>query len=343
MDDTQILGPGLFDFELTLKAANVSFPLLAIVPLIGGANNRVFRLDLDGGSPLILKSYFHHDQDLRPRLQMEFSFLSYAWDQGIRCIPQPLYQAPDQHLALYTHLDGKLATSAHARLSFIEAASSFLAELNRNPAKGRHLLYASEACLQCSDYIQTVEKKLNWLLSSPQEEKNLHSFLKKRLLPEWAQVKNKVCKADLHALDPTPKELILTPSDFGLHNVLVSSVSDCTRYCFIDFEYAGWDDPVKTICDFFLQPKIPISWRFFDFFFNAMAQWVPDRGKIVERTRLMLSVCKIKWCCIILNVFSKKDSLRRIFSQREKTSSKEKQLELAEMYLNEHAKLDIDP
>ena len=29
------------------------------------------------------------------------------------------------------------------------------------------------------------------------------------------------------------------------------------RLWFIDFEYAGWDDPAKTVCDFFCQPGLP--------------------------------------------------------------------------------------
>ena len=42
----------------------------------------------------------------------------------------------------------------------------------------------------------------------------------------------------------------MSPSDFGFHNVIKK---DDFLY-FIDFEYAGLDDPVKLICDFYCQP-----------------------------------------------------------------------------------------
>ena len=40
---------------------------------------------------------------------------------------------------------------------------------------------------------------------------------------------------------------ILSPSDFGLHN----TISKKNKLYFFDFEYFGWDDPIKLICDFF--------------------------------------------------------------------------------------------
>ena len=49
-------------------------------------------------------------------------------------------------------------------------------------------------------------------------------------------------------------EKIISPSDFGLHN---AKLNRDHRLTFFDFEYAGWDDPAKTIADFFAQPRFP--------------------------------------------------------------------------------------
>ena len=43
------------------------------------------------------------------------------------------------------------------------------------------------------------------------------------------------------------KDLCVSPSDFGFQNTLISK----NIVYFIDFEYAGLDDPVKCILDFF--------------------------------------------------------------------------------------------
>ena len=60
----------------------------AVVPLSGGANNRVFRVEAASGVAL-LKSYFRHPDDPRDRLGTEWAFTSFAWDNGVRCIPRP--------------------------------------------------------------------------------------------------------------------------------------------------------------------------------------------------------------------------------------------------------------
>ena len=50
-------------------------------------------------------------------------------------------------------------------------------------------------------------------------------------------------------------ECCLSPSDFGFHNALVDERAGLT---FLDFEYAGRDDPAKLVSDFFCQPEIPV-------------------------------------------------------------------------------------
>src|SRR5258708_29751946 len=41
---------------------------------------------------------------------------------------------------------------------------------------------------------------------------------------------------------------------FGFHNALLRPSQEL---CFLDFEYAGHDDPAKMVGDFFSQPAIP--------------------------------------------------------------------------------------
>ena len=224
MDNLNILGRRPFDFETAsqiLAAAKISDEPLGLTPLKGGANNRVFKLDLKHGSPLIVKSYFQHSHDPRPRLKAEFEFLSFAWDRGIRSIPQPLYKDQNQNLALYSYLDGSLATAADSHAGFVQDAVSFLYKLNQNREKAYHLPTAAEACLQVDDYFQTVERKLQRLLESPNTlplEQRLHRFLQNRLIPEWVKIKEKKDKTALHLLNPCRKDWIIFGT-FGRHGL----------------------------------------------------------------------------------------------------------------------------
>ena len=52
-----------------------------------------------------------------------------------------------------------------------------------------------------------------------------------------------------------PEHRCISPSDFGFHN----AIKTLDGVKFIDFEFAGWDDPCKALIDFMLQPKVPIT------------------------------------------------------------------------------------
>jgi hypothetical protein len=97
-----------------------------------------------------------------------------------------------------------------------------------------------------------------------------------------------------------PAERCVSPSDFGFHNAL-SGADGSLR--FIDFEYAGWDDPAKMVCDFFLQPALPVDTVHYDHFFaGTLGDW-PGVERLAVRAKLMQPLFALKWCCIMLNPF----------------------------------------
>jgi len=308
-----------------LEEAGISSSISKISPLKGGANNRVYKIELEDASSLVLKQYFSHPQDLRPRLKAEYEFLSFAWNEGVRSIPQPLAQDPSRNRALYSYVDGSPATNSHANREYVEEAIAFLIALNKNRSRGNHLGCASESSFQFADSLAHVERRIDRLKNLSQDSpplKLLHKFINDCLIPAWNE-----CKTALHPEDPPVRDRILSPSDFGLHNTIFSM----GKPIFIDFEYAGWDDPAKTICDFFLQPKFSIPMSFFALFSEAAASMTRNPSKTLERTQRLFSISKIKWCCIILNVFSNTGKSRRDFADHPHVF--ETQLELAERYL----------
>ena len=307
----------LDEVDNLLARHGISQNLAELIPLTGGANNRVFRLK--GDAPLVLKQYFTHPQDTRPRLKNEFSFLTYAWNCGIQNIPQPIAYDPETNTGIYTFVEGKPFT--HSSSEAVDEAISFLLALNHSKDQGKHLPLASEACLTASDYFALVEKRLDKLIQL--EDPDLNNFLTKELIPAW----NHISQSTLHA--PLPfSSLCITPSDFGFHN----AIQGTDKVFFIDFEYAGWDDPVKTVCDFFSQPKIPVSLDDLDHFVHRTASLVEDSAIFAERIRILLPVCRIKWCCMMLSGFFGIGKARRDFARFETTKA---QLKKTQTYLQE--------
>lgn len=84
---------------------------------------------------------------------------------------------------------------------------------------------------------------------------------------------------------------------------------------FVDFEYAGWDDPAKVVCDFLNQPRVPVPADCHRRFAEGIAQESRQPEFQLRRIALLMPVLRLKWCCIMLNHFLLADSARREFAQ----------------------------
>jgi hypothetical protein len=80
---------------------------------------------------------------------------------------------------------------------------------------------------------------------------------------------------------------------------------------FLDFEYAGRDDPAKLVTDFFCQPQVPIPLAYRDRFLARLGLDQPA----LARCELLLDACRVKWACILLNDFLPVGAARRAFAQ----------------------------
>src|SRR5208282_1028404 len=93
------------------------------------------------------------------------------------------------------------------------------------------------------------------------EESNLAGVLERGIIPALKRAKiqaeGQYAEAGLDFGAPLdPFRRTLSPSDFGFHNARRRADRSLIFY---DFEYFGWDDPVKPVCDFVLHPGMTIS------------------------------------------------------------------------------------
>ncbi len=290
-----------------------------LTQLAGGKNNRVYRASIADGSALVLKSYFFDERDTRDRLTAEWTFLDYAWQRGVRNIPQPLARDGVTRTGLYSFVSGdKLKAGAVAR-QHVDAALDFVRDVNGAPRAAKTLPASSEACFTLDQHLQLVERRtarLTMLDADVPLRDKAAAFIGERLLPGWQALKQKIAKqaeqAGIHSdVAIADAELVASPSDFGFHNALVNDQGHIT---FIDFEYAGHDDPAKLACDFFCQPEIPVPAVHFDHFVDRMASDLGLGADFRERCRLLIDAYHVKWTCIILNDFLPVGAARRAFA-----------------------------
>lgn len=290
-------------------------PPVSAERLSGGKNNRVFLVGDAAGARRVIKLYHVSDADRRDRLGAEWRFISYARARGIDTVPEPLAMDREDHAALYSHCPGhKLAPGAvgHAH---VEAALAFIIALNRTPRALDGIAPGSEACFSLADHLATVARRVARLADLDRTAPHADAaaaFVADELVPAWERVQQRIVAAAGTAGDAAlPQEArIVSPSDFGFHNALVADGT----VSFIDFEYAGLDDPAKLVGDFFSVPEIPTPQASLDPFIDGLQAGLSLGESFGRRARLLLDAYRIKWACIILNDFLPLDEARRAFA-----------------------------
>lgn len=287
--------------------------------ILGGMNNRVFRVTSAQGEAL-LKAYFHHPEDPRDRLATEYGFCAFAWSHGVRALPQPLAADPLHHLAVYEFVHGRRLEPGEVTADHVAQALAFYRDLNRRREQAHDLPTASEACFCLADHLATVQRRVDRLAAIPVAEcvdAEAADFLRGELLPAWEEVADEVrsqAATQGLALDRpvSDGDRCLSPSDFGFHNTLQESDG---RLRFLDFEYAGWDDPAKLVCDFFHQPAVPVPAEHYESFVQGIIETLADPAYHRARFMLLMPVYRLKWCCILLNDFLPAGGARRDFAR----------------------------
>lgn len=288
--------------------------------IYGGANNKIFRVSADGRD-FLLKVYFEHPDDSRQRLKSEFSFCRFAWARGLRALPEPLACDYQNHLALYEFIEGRHLKESEIDRDFILRALAFYRELNKYKQcpDAQQLGLASEAHFSIGKHLECVEgrlEKLRGIERVSQADSSALDFVNTDLSEQWRRLRDSVIKEAKSCAFGLYGEIenddrCLSPSDFGFHNAILT---DKENLRFIDFEYAGWDDPAKLVCDFFCQPKIAAPNVFFDFFADAVVSNLKEPRLQRKRVGLLFPVYQIKWCCIVMNEFLRGGSKRRDFA-----------------------------
>lgn len=301
----------------------------------GGGNNKVFSVHAKDATYLA-KIYYSNPADTRNRLSAEYSFLSYARRIGLSSVPKPVFCSPEKNMGLYEFVEGRKLASSELTMEHVMQAARFVRELNARPDRDQTLPIASEGCFSIEQHFSLIDrriKKLHDLPISSEIDRQARSFVD-TIESAWKKLKDNIAAENaLLSFQLDGEDRCISPSDFGFHNALLRNSG---KVCFIDFEYAGWDDPAKMIGDFFSQPAVPVSLDYFDTFLAESLSYSKNKEMIAARARLLLPAFQVKWCCIMLNEFLPDAAKRRRFANPtiEPAQKKRQQLDKAQQYFN---------
>jgi len=291
--------------------------ILNIATLSGGKNSCVYRISCVNNQNYVAKFYFDHQSDKRNRLNTEYSTLQFLHLNNISNVPIPLFKSNKFKFAIIEYIHGTKIQSENVTYADIDTLVDFLFALNQLKLNKKSLMLAnaSEACFSINDYIFVIHKRLERIKKLEKNQsvnEMLFFFVNDQFLPTFTAIK-KWCHLSNYCSDQhiDIDQKTLSPSDYGFHNALRLTDSQIK---FIDFEYFGWDDPAKMICDFLLHPAMELSFEMKRYFFNSIIGLFEDYQSLEKRIMIVYPLVALKWCMILLNEFIPEHLLRRSFS-----------------------------
>ncbi|MBL8024252.1 MAG: phosphotransferase [Elusimicrobia bacterium] len=285
--------------------------------LNGVGNNVVAKVDLSAGAR-VAKIYFRHPDDPRDRLGTEFKMLTFLWETGVHRVPQPFGMFREESLGLYEYIDGIPLTPADISWAEVEQLITFLEDLynRKDRPEAQRLPTASDYAPSLAEYWVNVSRRFRRLQQEidPRMDPVAADFINGPL--SWAYealenfLKNQAKSGFTIDKVLDPAQLTLSPADHGFQNTLRRE----GHLVFLDFEYAGWDDPAQMIANSCLHPAVPMPLDLHPRFVREMSQRLTGTSDGLRRLRLIYPMLALKWCLILLNEFLKVEGERRIFA-----------------------------
>lgn len=284
----------------TLLGSNPNF----LKRLSGGINNMVYSCG-DSLNQWVIKGYSpfkpgHHD-----RMEAEVQFLAFAGKVAPNYVPSLIHVDHQNRCIITEYIKGEpFEENKTPPPSAINAAVHFIQLLNENIAFSRKYIhnYAAEGFHSLREHLSNIDHRLKILsldhVSIPMqptaaailrditvEFERVHEFTIQQI-----EIGNLIDSID-------PNFLCVSPSDFGFHNAI--NTSSGTR--FIDFEFAGLDDPAKLTLDFILQPRVPVVGHGSP----LLSAWPANlRESVQDRCFHLGPILRLKWLCILSSVLN---------------------------------------
>ncbi len=290
--------------------------LIKINIIEGKGNSLIYKVQCKGGFNYVLKHYPQDKSDKRPRLKTEYDSLSLLKKNNFLNIPKPVSKDLNLNLGLFEWIKGE--NIINPSIEDLNQLIKFVKDLNRLSKKVKNkskINNASEDCISLKSLFSQISNRINRLKSEGAESQELLNFLKNTLEPVWIELKSQKKIIKMKVREKVPKSLqILSPSDFGFHNSIKGKKDEIF---FIDFEYFGWDDPVKLTADFLWHPAMNLNSKIKSKWENSMMKIFSIDPNFKERFRYLMPFYGLRWALIILNEF-----LPQIAKKRKEASQK---------------------
>ena len=281
--------------SLAKRYANlIGQDLVSLEEIKSGANTLVYKLN-HRDKVVLLKKY--REDGNRNRISREVNFLTQCKTRCIKNVPNLIYFDKEENFSILEWIEGRQLKKAIP--SDWSSIANFLISIQPDSKDLSMMCCASDAYFTVSEHWNRVN---NLYLESLNKNVGLlaqYNILEKlnKLHKDAQEYVNGYFGNGNHAIEKN-SIAILSPSDVGFHNVIKSK----GRNYFIDFEYAGKDDPYKLLSDLLIHPDwIPTKSDSQSLFCILKALFNEENNQIsFPRLSVMMRIYQLKWVVIML-------------------------------------------
>lgn len=260
-------------------------------------NNELWKIQTQKREYL-LKIYSEYHSDNWKRGENEYNSIRYLRRRGIKEIPEAIKFYEKENIGIYSFVEGRTLKQEEISDKHIISAADFLAKVHKLRTRINKFGPASSACFSKDDYFNVINRRFENVSNFKADTgilREAKELLENKISPRIKKINEDMAKLPIDYLKLESQ--VLTPADFGFHNILVNGED----YKFVDFEYFGRDDPARQIMDFLHHDKFKEVKKELGYLF--LKEYQEKVGKSIEpRIKIIDPIIGLTWVLIYLNV-----------------------------------------
>jgi hypothetical protein len=263
-----------------------------------GVNAQVHRINHQVYGDCIIK-YFDGLDSNQP-MQRELEAFNAFDVYDVSFIPKVFEYNAAEKFVIYEYIEGNKITEPTDRdLAQVIKFIGFLKKVSSNFQTS--MFPAKHACFSSSDLWKLIYMRFCKLTKTKHKEV-LNPFLEKLYQLMVSMQQDAINGGYYHRFSGSiPQAVqILSPSDISFNNMVQDNTG---KIHFIDFEFFGWDDPVKLVSDFLWHPQNSLSRDLKSYFIAHCVKLFADDNNFVDRLKYAFPCYGLVWIMILLNNF----------------------------------------
>ena len=291
----------------------------------GRGNSSVYKIEMNSGQEYAGKFYPDPTFDDRDRLAKETKACRFLHSYGIKSVPEHVWSDTNLNFGLFEWINGKEIVEITDE--DVNRAAEFVTSLAKlsEHTSNKEFSLASAACLSGQMIEEQIRDRYATIREFSYFNSELRRFLENDFVHTFEEIlsKSKKIWPGTFEIELSADYQLLSPSDFGFHNIMLTK--DGLK--FIDFEYFGWDDPVKLTCDFLLHPGMALTNERKNIWAENMITIFSGDPSFKQRLNASYFLYGLCWCLILLNEFCEDEMGKRNFAASGEYDITQKQAE----------------